>query len=246
MLSLPPPCLSSGGAFLGGSVEVGEPQRRLFTAIGTDDESYSLQIVGVPTNGEVPVYDSADGRWKPQPPTNPSFTVTVEEALRAASFVDQDPVGLGTPLQVTLGAPQSTAFFSVDASLTAMSMCFFSVDANGAITCLAGDEYTFDLNFGVGREGAAGESQIYLRTLINGVQSGNSAVAIVDNSRIEIPVSFHGVLTLNTSDVLTIEIARDTDVDNSGGLRAGLPDIGWNPAPSAQVVITRFVGVSSL
>jgi hypothetical protein len=213
-------------------VEVGEPQRRLFTAIGTDDQSYSLQLVGVPTNGEVPVYDSADERWKPQPPTNPTFTVTVEEALRAASFVDQDPVGLGTALQVTLGAPQSTPFFSVD--------------ANGLITCLQGDEYTFDLNFGIGREGAAGESQIYIRTLVNGVQSGNSAVAIVDNARIEIPISFHGVLTLNTSDVLTIEIARDTDGDNSGGLRAGLPDIGWNPAPSAQVVITRFVGVSSL
>ena len=210
--------------------EVGEPQRRLFTAIGTDDESYSLQLVGVPTNGEIPVYDSADERWKPEPPTTQTFTVTVEEALRAESFDDQNPPGLGAAQQITLGTPQTTAFFDVD--------------AGGNITCLAGDEYTFDIRFGVGREGAAGESQIYLRTLLNGVQSGSSAVVIVDNSRIEVPITFHGVLTLNTNDILTFEMIRDTDGNDSGGLRAGVPDVAWNPSPSAQIVITRFVASS--
>ena len=206
--------------------EVGEPQRRLLTAIGTDDESYSLQIVGVPTNGQIVGYDSALGRFVPKDPTGGTFTVTVETALQTASLVDQDPPGLGIAQQITLGAPQTTAFFDVDAL--------------GNITCLAGDEYTFRIRFGIGREGAAGESQIYLRSLINGVPTEFTAVAIVDNQRIEIPATFEGTIALNTNDVVTFEMIRDTDGDNSGGLRAGIPDVAWNPSPSALVTITRF------
>ena len=195
-------------------MEVGEPQRRLFTAIGTDDQSYSLQLVGVPTNGQVPVYDTADERWKPENPTTPSFTVTVDEVLRAASLIDQNPPGLGVAQQISLGDPQSTAEFSVD--------------ANGTITCLAGDEYTFYIRLGVGREGASGESQLYFRSLVNGVPAEYSAVAILDNNRIEIPVFFTGTLTLNTNDTFALEMIRDTDGDNSGGVRAGVPDVAWN------------------
>lgn len=216
-----------GGPFLEVDVEVGEPQRRLFTAIGTDDESYSAQVVGVPTNGQVLAYDSGTERFIPQNPTGGTFTVAVEEALQAASLIDQDPVGLGVALQITLGDAQTTPFFDVDVL--------------GNITCLQGDEYTFRFRFGVGREGAAGESQLYLRSLVNGVPTQYTAVAIVDNPRIEIPATFEGTIALNTNDVVTLEIIRDTDGNDSGGLRAGIPDVPWNPSPSALVTITRFV-----
>jgi len=210
--------------------EIGEPQRRLFTAIGTDDGSYSPQLVGEPTNGEVLVYDSATGRWKPQPPASPSFTVSVELALVAASLEDQNPPGLGVAQQITLGDAQTGDYFSVDAS--------------GAVTCLQGDEYTFRMRFGVGREGGQGEAQIYIRALLNGVPTDFTAVAIVDNARIEMPLTFEGVVALNTNDVVTFEMIRDTDGNDSGGLRAGIPDVSWNPSPSVLLTITRFVASS--
>jgi hypothetical protein len=213
-------------------VEVGEPQRRKFTAIGTDDQSYSPQMVGVPAQGQLAVYDATLERWIPQSGSINS-TIQVESALYTASFIDQDPPGLGVAQQITLGAPDTTAYFSVDAA--------------GAITCLQTDEYGVHLRFGIGREGAAGESQIYLRLLVNGVQFGNSAVAIIDNARIEIPAIFEGTLNLTANDVVTLEMIRDTDGDNSGGLRAGSPDVvGWNPSPSASLEFTRFAAVSAL
>ena len=210
-------------------MEVGEPQRRLFTAIGTDDESYSVQMVGDPANGQIPVYDATEERWRPQSGSITS-TIQVETALQAASFVDQDPPGLGITTQVTLGDVQSTPFFSVDAL--------------GNVTCLATDEYTLRSRVGLGREGVVGESQLYLRFLINGTPTAYSVVAILDNLRIEIPATFEGAFSLTAGDVLTFEMIRDTDGDNSGGLRAGIPDVvGWNPSPSVLLTITRFVTV---
>lgn len=209
--------------------DVGEPQRRLFTAIGTDDESYSVQMVGAPVNGQIPVYDATEERWRPQSGSITS-TIQVERALEAPSFIDQDPPGLGITTQVTLGDAQTTPFFDVDAL--------------GNITCLATDEYTFRVRLGFGREGAAGESQLYVRFLVNGTPTNYSVVAILDNQRIEIPATFEGSFAVTAGDVLTVEMIRDTDGDDSGGLRAGIPTVaGWNPSPSALVTATRFVTV---
>ena len=116
-------------------MEIGEPQRRMFTAIGTTDGSYSLQLKGEPAQGQLATYDAILERWIPQSGSI-SSTIKVESAFESASFVDQDPSGLG------------------------------------------------------------------------------------------------------------FEIIRDTDGNNSGGLRAGLPNISWNPSPSALLIITRFAAVS--
>ncbi len=213
-------------------MEVGEPQRRKFTAIGTDDNSYSVQMVGAPANGQIAVYDATAQRWIPQSGAITS-TIVIEQALQVASLDDQDPPGLGVAQQITFGPPTVTAQFGVDAA--------------GAITCLVTDEYTFRLRLSVGRESNPGEAQLYFRALVNGTPIGYSAAAIIDNQRTEIPITFEGVANMTAGDVLTIEMIRDTDGNNSGGLRAGVPNVsGWNPSPSALVTVTRFAAASGL
>jgi hypothetical protein len=210
-------------------MEVGEPQRRLFTAIGTVDESYSIQMKGTPAQGQLAVYDATLARWVPQSGSINS-TIKVETAFESASVVDQNPTGLGVALQVTFGGALNTPYFSDDGL--------------GNITCLASDEYTIRIRVGIGRENSETEAKIYLRALINGVSTPYTAVAIIDNSRIEIPATFESTVPLQANDVLTFEVIRDTDGDNSGGLRAGTPVVNWNSSPSALLIITRFAAVS--
>jgi hypothetical protein len=159
-------------------------------------------------------------------------TILVENALVSANITDQLPVGLGTALQVVFGAPQTTTWFDLDAL--------------GNITCLVADEYTTRIKFAVGRRGApSGVSQIYTRALINGVAQGFSSHAILDNPDVEIPFDFEGVGPLAVNDILTFEIIRDTDGNNSGGLYAGNPTvIDWAPSPSASLTMSRFVAVT--
>jgi hypothetical protein len=156
-------------------------------------------------------------------------TVALQTALQTESILDQNPPDdpFGTPLQVLFGADHTTDYFHVSAA--------------GVITCLATGEYTLRAKFTVGREGTVSESQLYTRMLINGVQAGPSSHTIIDNPRIEIPFDFEANGILNEGDSLTFQIARDTDGDNSGGLRAGIPDlVGWNPSASARLIISRF------
>lgn len=165
-----------------------------------------------------------------EPAVSGWVAIKIEEALRASDFTDQNPTGLGVALQVTLGDPQTTTWFDVDAL--------------GNVTCLVAGEYGSILKVSTGREGAGLVAQIYLRILINGVQLGNSTHTILDNDRIEIPSSYDGTLVLAVNDVLTVEIIRDTDGTDEGGLRAGIPDVvGWNPSPSIQIIMNRTLAV---
>ncbi|MCK4978105.1 MAG: hypothetical protein KAS36_14315, partial [Anaerolineales bacterium] len=62
------------------------------------------------------------------------------------------------------------------------------------------------------------------------------------NPRIEINMYLESIGFLDAGDVVTCEIIRDTDGNNSGGLDPGVPDVpNWNPAPSASILITRLV-----
>jgi hypothetical protein len=153
-------------------------------------------------------------------------------ALDTNSLIDQIPTGLGVALQVTFGAPDTTEWFDIDAL--------------GNITCLVTDEYTLRAKFTVGRRGLpVAVSQIYTRALVNGVQAGFSSHTIIDNPDIEIPFDYEGNGILTAGQVLTFEIIRDTDGNDSGGLYAGVPDVvGWNSSPSARLLISRSVAVT--
>lgn len=160
-----------------------------------------------------------------------AVAVTVEEALAAYDFNDQEPTGLGIDTQILLGPAQTTPFFDLDAL--------------GNITCLVSDEYTLRAKLIVGRRGgSASTAQIYVRVKINGTPVGNPTQAIVDNPDIEFPFDIEAVGDLTAGDVVTFEMVRDTDGNNSGGLYAGQPSVaGWDPSPSVRVVLTRFVGI---
>jgi len=158
-------------------------------------------------------------------------TVKDEICLSSESFVDQNPSGLGIATQITFGAADATAQFSIDAA--------------GNMECLEEDEYECAVTFVVGREGSGGIAQIYLRALINGSQVGSSRHAILDTDDFEIPLEYNVQFNLQVGDILTFEMIRDTDGSNSGGLRAGIPDVPWNPSPSAFIQISRTLAVQS-
>lgn len=163
--------------------------------------------------------------------TGGAVNVIAQNVLSAGSLVDQEPTGLGVALQISFGAAQTTTEFDLSAA--------------GDIECLVADEYTIRCKFTAGRDGAAGESQLYVRGLVNGTQVGDSSHVIVDDQRIEIPFDIEFTLSLTAGDVVTFEIIRDTDGNDSGGLTAGNPEVaGWNGSPSARIQITRFLAVT--
>lgn len=170
-----------------------------------------------------------------EPTTGGGGTVTVRTTtvFASQSFSNQDPVGLDNPLQITFGAPASTTEFSIDAA--------------GALTCLVADEYTLRLKVAISRDKqGGGESEVYLRALLNGVQVSNSVSTLVDNEKIEIPQIFSGIIYAEVGDVFTFEIVRDSSGTNSGGLRASSPQIaGWNPSPSAFVRVDRTYAIQT-
>ena len=155
--------------------------------------------------------------------------VVYTTAIDAISVVDQSPTGLGdaNKIQITFGDPQTTTAFDLDAM--------------GNFTVLVSDIYYLQGKFSVGRSGNPGASQIYIRALINGVPVGYTTHAIIDTSRIEMPITFDGNAPLSAGDIITFEIMRDTDGHNSGGLEAGNPDeAGWADSPSARAFITTI------
>jgi hypothetical protein len=159
-----------------------------------------------------------------------SLYVLTEPAIDAASDLDQNPTGLGDAgkIQITFGPPQTTNDFDLD--------------ADGQFTTLVADEYYFQGKFEMGRDGQAGQSQLYLRALVNGVQFGYSTHLIVDSPKIEAPVSFTGYSALKVDDVITFELMRDSDGDDSGGLTVGISqEPSWTFSPSARALITRNV-----
>lgn len=179
--------------------------------------------------------DMTQGIGYPLRPVEPAVsggavTVRVDQVLNVASIVDQDPAGLGTPMQVVFEEGVSTPQFQIN--------------PDGSVLCLITDEYEVTALFSVGRSGAAGVSQIYIRALIDGVQEGFSRHTIMDTDDFEISLNFARTLEVTAGQVVTFEVARDTDGNNSGGLRAGVPDIAWNPSPSAHLIINRTVAVT--
>lgn len=156
-------------------------------------------------------------------------TVETQEVLKTSSFALQNPTGLGVALQIEFGPAETNQFFDVSSA--------------GAITCLVAGEYHLNAKFSVARTGGnQGESQLYVRGLLNGSQVGDSVHTIIDSTRIEINMYLEAIRFLDVGDVVTCEIIRDTDGNDSGGLDPGVPDVpNWNPAPSASIRITRLV-----
>jgi len=154
-----------------------------------------------------------------------SHSVLLDAASTASS---QQPTGLDTPLQVEFGPLQTTTDIDISAA--------------GAITFKTAGKYIISPFFQYGRTGATGTSVLLNRYLVNGVQSGNTLSAKIDNASILVPWSSSIQFTASANDVLTIEIMRDSAGNDSGGLFAITPTVGtWNIAPSAAIQIYKAV-----
>lgn len=137
----------------------------------------------------------------------------------------QQPTLVDTPLQIEFGPAQTTTEIDISAA--------------GAITFKTAGKYIISTFFQYGRTGATGSSILFNRYLVNGVQNGNSLGSKIDDANTLVPWSSAIQFTAAANDVLTIEIVRDSAGDNSGGLFALTPTLGWNTAPCAAIQIYK-------
>lgn len=149
--------------------------------------------------------------------------------LDAASFSSQIPTGLDILTQVEFGAAQFGASDPVE------------IDVLGNITVNQDDQYHASINLHYGRVGAAGSfAMFFARLLVDGVQLGHSKSARLDNPNTHFSIDFFEPINLLVSEVLTVEVWRDSSGFNGGELIAETPAlVGPNPTPSASIVLTR-------
>lgn len=141
----------------------------------------------------------------------------------------QNPAGTDSPLQVTFGPAQGSGADPVQ------------IDAAGNLTINETNGYRLTITLQAGRLGASGVSLLYGRLLVNGVQSGGSVVAELDNANIVIPLQFNVLATLPATSVVTVEIYRDSAGNDSGGLINSIPTLaGWAHAETATIQVSRL------
>lgn len=146
--------------------------------------------------------------------------------LIAASFVNQSPIATDTALQIEFGAAQSNdeVSLAVDGTVTFNKRGFFNV--------------TIGIQYG--RDNTNNVANLHFRILLNGVQVGNTATAILQTDESDVPFSVSGGFTVEAGDELTMEIIRDSTGTNDGGLfTKGVTAAGWNDSPSASIRIYR-------
>lgn len=153
--------------------------------------------------------------------------------LLASSFSVQPPLpdtlALDTPLQLEFGAAQKGALDPVQ------------IAADGTITINQTGQYFFDAVFQYGRSGAGQASWLFFRTLIDGVQEGNSIFAKIDNENNDTPLQLSGFLDVIKGQEITIEMVRDSQGFNSGSLMSDTPTLNdWNPSSSATIRISHI------
>lgn len=155
-----------------------------------------------------------------------------ETVLSAFSSSNQNPVALDTPIQVNFGSPQSNTYVSLG--------------SNGTLTFNESGNYVVTLFLRFGRTAGVGNSILLTRFLINDVQGLNSNAASLPDANSVTP--FSATLTLgqmDAGDTFKLQLMRDSSGINNGGLTSIVPALaGWNVAPSATIVVARFVGDS--
>lgn len=146
-----------------------------------------------------------------------------------SSASSQAPSAVDTPLQIEFGAGSITT----DATLA----------SNGTLTFNTSGDYIVTLFLRFGRTSGAGTAILLNRFLVNGVQGLNSnALKIPDQDTI-IPFSTSLALTVVAGTTFQLQIMRDSAGINNGGVFRVLPTVAsWNLAPSATIVVSKYVG----
>lgn len=158
--------------------------------------------------------------------------IEVEELIEAFSTAQtQEPVSLDTPIQVEFGAPKTTPQIDMDAQGT------FTIKEDGL--------YNFYFDLQAGRTGAAGVTNLYVRTLVDTDSVGPVAFVEIDDADTTWPIINHLPLQLTAGQTVKVEIYRDSTGVNTGGLRSGDPVLlGWDLAPTAYCNVSRLIGTA--
>ncbi|SPF82144.1 hypothetical protein [Pseudomonas phage GP100] len=142
----------------------------------------------------------------------------------------QAPSGLGVPLKVEFGPAQTTG----DVTLSAL----------GDLTFVTGGQYLITLFFRFGRTTGTGDAYLFNRLLLSGTQVLNSNALRLGSQEIVVPFSSNVLLTVTAGQVFSAEILRDSAGVNNGGLIQLTPSLaGWAPAPTATILVSKFVGL---
>lgn len=161
----------------------------------------------------------------------PTVTPYVTVLTAQSTALSQQPSAVNTPLKVEFGPTQTTA----DVTLTSV----------GNLTFNTSGSYLITLFFRFGRTTASGDAYLYSRLLINGTQILNSNGLRLGSQDIVVPFSASVGVTVTAGQVFTTEIIRDSAGINNGGLIQLTPSLaGWAPAPSATMVVSKFVGLT--
>jgi len=171
---------------------------------------------------------SGSGDWKAPPQQPVAFTET--SIVTSASLVDQDPSGLDTALQVKFGA-------------IAVSNSDISISTLGVISVQTTGTYFVTFSGRVQRDNGVGEARFMSRLLIDGVMTRYPEVYELADGNTTLPFSINLLLPLTVGMDLTLEVMRDSSSSSidDGGLHAHTATlVGWHPAPSASVTISKL------
>jgi len=196
----------------------------------TDPNIHEPKGVSVATVGTTYIADgTGSGAWSAIP-LDLSGMVIERLVDGFSTATSQEPVGLDTALQIEFGAGET----SVPVTL----------DATGKVTINITGTYRIKLGFAVGRVGSAGVASLYVRSLIDGVQAGQSVHWTISSAESYIPFTDEAWLTLAAGTEITYEIIKDSGNNgrDSGGLFQSNPvTAGWEDNPSASIRVERFV-----
>lgn len=151
-----------------------------------------------------------------------------ERMLLAESFNTQSPVGKDSPLQLEFGSAQFGPSDPVQ------------LDALGNIRINQSDQYNVFITLQYGRIGAGSFSLLFFRILVDGVQTGSSHSAKLDNTEANFPIEFSAPFNFISGQTVTVEIWRDSTGFDAGSLFPETPTlVGANATPSAVILMTR-------
>lgn len=194
----------------------------------TDPEIHEPKgITSAPVNTAYIADGASGGAWSAVTMAGDVTTAVVVASSSDPS--DQGPTATDTEHQVTFGAGGTV---SGDAT----------INGDGSISIVNTCSYIFLLNLNYGRDASSGLAQMNVRVLVNGSQIGGSGNTWLANSDSRITKSTPFMLNLIAADVVTIEIVRDGNGTNDGGLFEDTPSTpGWNPVPSANLTIFKYL-----
>tara|TARA_R110000772_G_scaffold64511_3_gene144278 strand:- start:1057 stop:1671 length:615 start_codon:yes stop_codon:yes gene_type:complete len=194
----------------------------------TDPEIHEPKGVSAATSGFAYIADGAgSGTWTLVPASG--SRTTDEVVFVGSSLVNQLPVSLDVPIQVSFGTP-----VNLTGDIT--------LDGTGTFTVVNAGTYSFLMNNTYGRSASVSTAELNIRVLINASQIGGSGNTWLATSDERITKTTAFTLNLSAADVVIIEINRDGNGTNDGGLYTNIPTlVDWAQIPSASLACYKTV-----